>query len=154
MSSDTTLRSSPNTRGAFSSQTEVAQTKSDLLSRTPPHSIQAEQAVLCAMLSSNRDSIATIIDILQHSEDFYDARHGHIFSAMLKLYEANKPLEYAAVYEQLRAMGLEEQSGGIQYLAQLSMAIVSSANAEFYANIVKNRAIQRRLITTCADIIG
>lgn len=131
-------------RGTVSSQ--------DLLERVPPHSVEAEQAVLGGILRRG-DALHNIADILT-GDDFYLPAHQLIYSAFLDLFNKRLPIDALTVAEQLLANSQLEEAGGSVYLAELLEAVISAANAEHYAAIVRSRAIQRNLINTCADIIG
>ncbi len=124
----------------------------DLLGRVPPHSVEAEQAVLGGVLRRS-EVINDIMDVLD-GKDFYLPAHQLIYSTFLELYNKNLSIDALTVAEQLIAKEQLENVGGSLYLAELMEAVVSSANVEFYADIVKDRSIQRNLIDTCADIIG
>lgn len=119
----------------------------------PPHSPQAEEAVLGSVLK-NPDSIIHVADLLQ-SDDFYQPRNRHVFRAMVALFAEQQPIDYHTVADQLQKMGLYEASGGLLYLSELNIATPTSAHIEHYARIVERTSIMRRLISasqTIADI--
>ena len=134
-------------RGAGSRNAEA-----DLLRRVPPHSAEAEQAVLSGVLM-RPDVLHVVVDILT-AEDFYLPAHTAIFAAILDLYRKSAPIDLVTLAEQLRSRGALEEAGGAVYLGELSQAVVSGANAEYYAGIVRDKALQRNLITACSGIIG
>lgn len=125
---------------------------SDLLRNIPPHSIEAEQAVLGGVLLKP-DSLYSIVDILSE-EDFYLPAHGIIYAAFKSLFTKSAPIDLLTTQEELKVQQKLEQAGGTAYLADLSRSIISAANAEYYANLVRDKAMARHLITSCADIIA
>ncbi len=124
----------------------------DLLGRVPPHSADAEAAVLGAILRRG-DAIHNVADIIK-ADDFYLPTHQLIFSAFIDLLNKKQPIDALTVAENLISHGQLDEAGGSIYLAELLDAVVSAANAEHYAEIVRERSLQRSLINTCADIIG
>ena len=124
----------------------------DILSRVPPHSAEAEAAVLGAILRRG-DAIHNVADIIK-SDDFYLPAHQLIFSAFIDLFNRKQPIDPLTVAENLISRGQLEDVGGSIYLAELLDAVISAANAEHYAEIVRQRSLQRSLINACADIIG
>lgn len=117
--------------------------------KTPPHSIEAEQSVLGALLLDNRswDWVAPILSEV----DFYRTEHAYIFATIGRLVNENKPADVLTVHEELKASGLSENFG-ITYLNQLANNTPSSANIVGYAQIISDRSILRRLIQTADNI--
>ncbi len=128
------------------------QAEQDLIRRVPPHSVEAEQAVLGGLLVRS-GLMHSMADLLK-PEDFYLPAHQIIFRCFLDLYAQSAPLDLVAIAEMLRAKGELEQAGGTVYLAELSKAVVLGANAEYYAGIVGDKALTRNLIEACAGIIS
>jgi replicative DNA helicase len=118
--------------------------------RVPPQNLEAEQSVLAAMLIE-REAIIRASEILT-SEDFYRDAHGAIFLAMMALFERGEPVDLITVSDELRGRGLLDQTGGLTYLAKLSNLLPSAANVEYYAKIVEEKAVLRRLIRASTDI--
>lgn len=118
--------------------------------RVPPQNLEAEQSVLAAMLIE-REAILRASEILT-SEDFYRDVHGAIFVAMMALFERGEPADLITVSDELRVRGLLDQIGGLTYLAKLSNLLPSAANVEYYARIVEEKAVLRRLIRASTDI--
>lgn len=118
--------------------------------RLPPQSLEAEQGVIGGlMLSSNHfDNIAELIA----ANDFYHPQHRQIFSAMVTLVQAGKPLDLITVSEALESKKELEQIGGLAYLAELAKNTPSASNIDAYARIVRERAVLRQLITTAQEI--
>ena len=118
--------------------------------RIPPNNIDAEKSVLGAVLVSP-DAFMDIIDIIK-PDDFYRKDHETIFSAMMDLFNANKPIDVVTVTEKLSALGVLDKVGGIPYLGSLADEVPLASNAPQYANIVAEKALQRRLIKCAQDI--
>ena len=120
--------------------------------RLPPHSVEAEQAVLGGLLLSNAawDRIGDVIG----ESDFYRADHRVLWRVITKLVEDNKPADVLTVSEALKVSGDLPDVGGLAYLHQLASGTPSAANIRRYAEIVRERAIMRKLAevgTTIAD---
>ncbi len=111
--------------------------------RLPPHSVEAEQAVLGGLLLSNA-SWDRIGDLISES-DFYRADHRLLWRAITKLVEDNKPADVLTVSESLKISGDLQDVGGLSYLHQLATGTPSAANIRRYAEIVRERAIMRKL---------
>lgn len=124
---------------------------SDLFAdRMPPQNIEAEQAVLGAIfLEPAALTLATEILI---PEDFYRAAHQKIFNVMLKLNDQGEAVDLVTVTEELAAAKLIEDIGGVSYLSELSGAVPTAANIEYYARIVEEKSLLRRLIRTATNI--
>jgi replicative DNA helicase len=112
--------------------------------RLPPQDIVAEQAVLGAMLLS-KDAIADVVSVLR-AEDFYRPQHEMIFSAITDVYAAFRPVDAISVNDALSRRGEDSRVGGAQYLATLIAGVPTAANAGYYAQIVRDRAVLRRLV--------
>ncbi len=119
--------------------------------RVPPHSVEAEQAVLGGLLLENT-VFERISDILS-DDDFYRRDHRLIWRQISRLIDRAHPADVVTVFEALQADGhADELPGGIGYLNQLAMETPSAANARRYAEIVRDRAILRKLIQTSEEI--
>lgn len=118
--------------------------------KVPPHSQEAEQAVLGGLLLSNEawDHVAHILS----DADFYRIEHRHIFRAMQVLAIRQQPIDVVTVSEHLDSQHTLEKIGGLAYLAQLAKNTPSLANIHAYTNIVYERATLRRLITASQSI--
>ncbi|MBI5717333.1 MAG: replicative DNA helicase [Burkholderiales bacterium] len=118
--------------------------------RTPPHSVEGEQSVLGGLLLENLawDRAA---DLLTES-DFYRFEHRLIFSAIAALVQAGKPADVITVFERLQSLGKAEDCGGLAYLNALAQSVPSAANMRRYAEIVRERAILRKLIAASDEI--
>lgn len=118
--------------------------------RVPPHSIEAEQSVLGGLLIDNMawDRAGDQIT----DSDFYRWEHREIFIAIAGLINASKPADVITVFEQLQSHGKAEQVGGLAYLNALAQSVPSAANMRRYAEIVRERAILRKLISASDEI--
>jgi replicative DNA helicase len=119
--------------------------------RLPPHSVEAEQSVLGALLIDN-PAWDVVADVLR-SEDFYRYDHRLIFQAVARLIEARRPADVVTVHDVLKTAGQADEVGGLSYLNSLATDTPSSANVRRYAEIVRDRSVLRRLIST-ADTIA
>ncbi len=122
------------------------------IGRIPPHNLEAEQAVLGCMLLDS-DIIPTVTELIR-SEDFYRDDHREICEAILDLSEKAGPIDIITVAEQLQLRGSLDKIGGLDYLASISNAVPTTANARHYAKIVEEKALLRKLIKAAADISG
>lgn len=124
----------------------------DVLRRVPPHSVEAEQAVLGGILQ-RPNMMHSLVDVLNDT-DFYIPANAAIFRAFLELYGKSAPIDLLSVSECLKGWNQLEEVGGTAYIGELTQAVVSGANAGYYATIVRDRALQRNLINACAHIIS
>ncbi|WP_339060776.1 replicative DNA helicase [Tepidibacillus marianensis] len=120
------------------------------LDRTPPQNIEAEQAVLGAVLL-NKDALILVSEIVS-SEDFYRASHQKIFQSMLDLSESGQPVDLITLTSDLQTKKLLEEVGGVSYLTDLANAVPTAANVEYYAKIVEEKGVLRRLIRAATEI--
>src|SRR3954454_25042336 len=118
----------------------------------PPHSIEAEQAVLGAILQSDRTHYAYIIEEGLREQDFYRERHRTIFAAIVGLFVASEPIDVLTVTEHLRAHGKLEDAGGQAEIDALTAAAPSVGALRHYGHIVKERALLRRLLSATYEI--
>jgi replicative DNA helicase len=123
--------------------------------RVPPQNIEAERSVLGAMLI-NPDVIGTAIEILRDvpSDTFYVEAHQHLYQAVLELFRRSVPVDSVTLMEQMNKDGTLEAAGGVSYIAGLTNAVPTSANIEYYAKIVLEAGLLRKLISTCSRIAG
>ena len=118
--------------------------------RVPPHSIEAEQAVLGGLLLDNV-AFDRVADVLRE-EDFYRHDHRLIWRQIARLIERGQPADVVTVYEALQTAGKAEESGGLAYLNSLAQETPSAANIRRYGEIVRDRSILRKLISTSDEI--
>ncbi|WP_421382412.1 replicative DNA helicase [Bacillus salacetis] len=121
-----------------------------LSNQVPPQNIEAEQAVLGAIFlepSAMTQASESLIP-----EDFYRSSHQKIFNVMLKLGDSGKAVDLITVTEELSAMKELEDVGGVSYLSELAGSVPTAANIEYYARIVEEKSLLRRLIRTATTI--
>lgn len=123
----------------------------ELLNRTPPYNMEAEQAVLGSVLL-DAESVAIAAENLK-SEDFYSESHKEIFAAILDIYTRGEPVDVVTLVEEIKNRGTLDKSGGIAYLTDLSMSVPSTANLKYYIRIVDEKSTLRRLISASNEII-
>ncbi|MFF9757836.1 DnaB-like helicase N-terminal domain-containing protein, partial [Streptomyces sp. NPDC014344] len=112
--------------------------------RVPPQDLDAEQSVLGGMLLS-KDAIADVVEILK-GNDFYRPAHETIYQAILDLYAKGEPADPITVAAELTKRGEITKVGGAPYLHTVVQTVPTAANAEYYAEIVHERAVLRRLV--------
>lgn len=121
------------------------------LERLPPQSKEAEQSVLGSMLRDN--TVIGDIILLIRVDNFYQDAHQKIFDAMVSLHDKGHPVDLVTLVEELHQRKHIEDIGGYTYLAELWDAAPTAANAEYYARIVRDRAIVRNLIHSTNEIL-
>ncbi len=118
--------------------------------RIPPHSIEAESSVLGGLLLDN-GAWDRVGDLLKDN-DFYRYEHRLIYESMTGLINASKPADVITVYEHLQSLGKSEEVGGLSYLNSLAQYVPSASNIRRYAEIVRERAILRKLVSVSDEI--
>lgn len=118
--------------------------------RTPPHSIEAEQAVLGAIFIDSDAMIAAIDSIVP--EDFYRGVHQRIFTVMMELNDRGEPIDIITVTDDMHRHEWLEEAGGVAYLTDLANAVPTAANIRYYVRIVEEKSLLRRLIRTATSI--
>jgi replicative DNA helicase len=119
--------------------------------RQPPHDAAAEQAVLGGMLLS-KDAIADVLERLRPG-DFYRPAHQNVYDAVLDLYGRGEPADAVTVAAELDRRGLLRRIGGAPYLHTLISTVPTAANAGFYAQIVAEKALLRRLVEAGTRVV-
>ncbi|KLU67107.1 replicative DNA helicase [Desulfosporosinus acididurans] len=120
------------------------------LLKVPPQNLEAEQAVLGAMMLEP-ESASSIFEFLQ-AEDFYRDNHRLIFSAIRELFEKGDPIDLVSVAEILRQQGRLEQVGGVATISEIARSVPSAANVDYYSKIVSEKALLRQLIQVTSSI--
>jgi len=118
---------------------------------TPPQNLDAEKAVLGAIFLST-DALVDALEYLT-PEDFYRREHQIIFQAMIDLNDRDEAIDAVTIADRLTSKNELDDVGGITYIADLASAVPTAANAVFYAKIVQDAAVKRRLIQTATNIV-
>ena len=126
-----------------------------IFDRVPPQNIEAERAVLGAILL-NPEAAGSVLEVLREGAGdlFYVEAHQQIYGACVTLFRKATPIDAVTVYQQLVEDGHVETSGGATYLSELTGAVPTSANVSYYAQIVLDAAILRRLIRSCTEVVS
>jgi len=142
----------PNLMNKTEATNRVDATETALSQRVPPQSLEAEVCVLACMVL-DKECIGDIIPLVK-TESFYRQDHRLIFESLLGMYESNKPIDLVLLRDELKSRGALEQVGGVDYLVGLLENVPSSSNAEYYAKIVRDKAMLRELIVVSMEING
>ncbi|WP_300623588.1 replicative DNA helicase [uncultured Megasphaera sp.] len=118
--------------------------------RIPPQNVEAEQAVLGAMMLEHNAVVAAMEKL--RPGDFYREVHRTIFEAMEHLHHDNKEVDVITLPEELRRMKKLDDVGGLEYILSLPNLVATAANIEYHANIVAEKALARNIITTCTEL--
>ena len=148
------------------------------IDRLPPHSLEAEQGVLGCMLLAPNEAIGVCVEKFKSRRDdsaasspsrrdapapnphagasaaFYDLRHQSIYETLVAMYDAKEAIDVITVRQRLKDKGQLDAIGGVAYLTALQDAPPSAANLPFYADIVVEKHLLRRMIQTCSSVIG
>lgn len=119
--------------------------------RVPPQNLEAEKSVLGSILLDN-EAAYQVAEILQE-KDFYREAHCKIFQGILALLDRGEPADLVTLTNELKQSGKLEEVGGVSYLAQIVEAVPTAANVEYYAKIVKEKAILRDVIKASTEIV-
>ena len=122
------------------------------LGRLQPQAPDMERAVLGALMI-DKDAYAVVCELLR-PESFYEPRNQMVYAAIRELSINEKPVDLLTVTDQLARNGTLEQVGGPVYITELSSRVVSSANVEYHAHVIAQKAMARQLIHFCGDIEG
>ncbi len=128
----------------------MAELDEALLKRVLPHSIEAEQSVIGSMLM-DRDAIVTVSELLQ-GDDFYGKQYGIVFEAMVELYNEAKPVDMITLQDRLKEKDVPPEVSSLEFVKDILDTVPTSANARYYANIVAEKALLRRLIKVNEEI--
>jgi len=120
--------------------------------RVPPQNLEAEQAVLGAILLE-AEALITSMERLR-SEDFYSVSHQRIYEVMVTLGEDSEPIDLVTLTARLKDLGQLDEVGGVSYLAKLANSVPTAANVDYYAHIVEEKSMLRRLIRTATQIVS
>lgn len=122
-----------------------------LQDRIPPQNIEAEQAVLGSVFLES-DALISVREYIE-PHAFYQRRHQVIFQAMIELSDRNEAIDVVTVKDRLEQADLLEDAGGISYLSELALSVPTAANAAYYAKIVEDKALLRKLIQAGTNIV-
>ena len=114
------------------------------MKRIPPHSAEAEQAVLGAMLM-NKEAITVASEILS-GDDFYQTAYGFLFNSMVELFHAGKPVDLITLQERLKEKDVPAEIASLEFVRDLVTAVPTSANVKYYAQIVADKSVMRKMI--------
>ena len=121
-----------------------------LIKRVLPHSLEAEQSVIGSMLM-DKDAITIAFEIINR-EDFYKTEYGILFEAMAELFNQGKPVDLITLQTRLKEKGVPEEISSLEYVRDIITKVPTSANVKYYAEIVSEKAILRKLIKLNEEI--
>lgn len=121
-----------------------------LIKRIMPNSLEAEQSVVGSMIMS-KDAIVTASEMLLR-EDFYHQQYGIIFETMVELFTEGQPVDLVTLQNRLKEKDVPQEIQSLDFVRTLVTSVPTSANIKYYANIVKENAIKRKLIHVTEDI--
>ncbi len=123
------------------------------LDKVPPQNLDAEMSVLGACLI-DRDALSRIAETITEPSDFYKTVHQTIYENILRLFEKGEPVDIITLTNNLSNMGKLEEIGGVDYLTHLIDLLPTISNSEYYANIVKEKALLRSLIVAGMNVVS
>ena len=121
-----------------------------IIKRILPHSAEAEQSVIGAILL-DPDAIMTVSELLL-PEDFYTLQYKTLYNGMLSLYQEGKPVDPVTLQNKLREQEVPEELCSVEFISNILSSVPTSANVKYYAEIVKEKAVLRRLIRVSESI--
>ena len=121
-----------------------------LIKRVPPHSIEAEQSVVGAMLI-DKDAITTASEIIC-GDDFYQTAYGVVFDSVVELFNEGKPVDLVTLQNRLKEKEVPEEISSLEFVRDLVAAVPTSANVKYYAEIVAEKATLRKMIKLNEEI--
>jgi len=121
------------------------------LEKIPPQNLEAERSVLGAMLLE-KETIPRVVQIIPDSNYFYLSTHKLIYEAILSLFESDKPVDLITLREKFHKQGKLDKVGGSSYIADLVNCVITTANVDYYAQIVKEKYILRNLLKVANEI--
>ena len=122
--------------------------------RVPPHNLEAEKSVLGGILLE-KDAINKVFEHLSpDGSDFYSEANAKLFRVMVSLFDANTPIDEITLMDHFRESGGLDSVGGLAYVSELLESTPTAANISYYAKIVKEKGLLRKLITTATDIVA
>lgn len=126
----------------------------DQLQRVPPQSLDAEMSLLGSILLES-EIMADVLQVLgpNGKERFYRNDHRQLYEILAHMYDARKPIDAVSLRQELQQRGLLEEIGGVEYVVRLVESVPSAANAEYYARIVRDKALLRDLIRASGELM-
>lgn len=121
-----------------------------LIKRVLPHSVEAEQSVIGSMLM-DREAIISASEIIT-ADDFYQHQYGVMFEAMVELFNENKPVDLVTLQDRLKEKDVPPEVSSLDFVRDIITTVPTSANVKSYANIVREKAVLRRLIKVNEEI--
>ena len=121
-----------------------------LIKRVLPHSIEAEQSVVGSMIM-DKEAILVASEIITE-EDFYQHQYGVIFEAMVELYNEGKPVDLVTLQDRLKDKDVPPEISSLEFVRNLITSVPTSANVKYYATIVSEKSMLRRLIKVSEEI--
>lgn len=121
-----------------------------LLKRILPHSIEAEQSVVGAMIM-DREAIVVASELIT-GDDFYNKQYGILFEAMVELHDEGSPVDLVTLQNRLREKDVPPEISSLEFVRELITAVPTSANIKYYANIVAEKSTLRKLIRLNEEI--
>ena len=121
-----------------------------LIKRVMPNSLEAEQSVIGSMIM-DKDAIVTAMEML-HKDDFYHQQYGILFDAMVELYSSGQPVDLVTLQNKLKEKDVPKEVSSLEFVRDLVTVVPTSANIKYYATIVSENAVKRRLIRITEDI--
>jgi len=123
--------------------------------RLPPHALEAEMGVLGCIFLSPNDTLGDCIEKFRAGGDvFYDLRHRLIYELLVTMYDQKEAIDLVTVPQRLKDRNQLEAVGGLAYLSSLPDAVPSAANLSYYADIVREKHLLRRMIQTCTSVVS
>ncbi len=121
--------------------------------RVPPHNLEAEQAVLGGILL-DKEAISRVLEIISSDgSDFYSNVHAELFRGMVSLFEKNIPVDIVTLTDLFKDSDLLDPVGGLPYIVSIADATPTAANIAYYARIVKEKSLLRKLINAATEIV-
>jgi len=117
-----------------------------------PQAIEAECSLLGSMILDWR-VVGEVVQIIETGDDFYEKKHGALFGVLVEMYDRHQSLDMVQLNQRLRDLNLLEQIGGVEYLIELAESVPSASSAGYYARIVRDKSVLRRLIDAAGQII-
>lgn len=122
------------------------------LGRIPPQNIEAEQSVIGSMIL-DKDAIATVTEIIT-GDDFYRNDHREIFEAIIDIYDQSRPVDIVTLIDRLKQRDTLDAVGGVEYITYVATGVPTTANVKYYAQIVEEKSLLRKLISSANEIMN